>query len=61
MTAQKTQYIRSAPARVPVMVKKGKKLIVSTYITKSGQVKNKYMENPGSHIIKSVKHIRPHG
>lgn len=27
-----------------------------TYTTKSGQVKNKYINNPASHQIKAIKH-----
>lgn len=54
-----TQQVLSASARIPVYLKnkKGKDTrIIMTYTTKSGQVKNKYINNPASHQIKTVKH-----
>jgi len=41
-----TQIVLSAPAR----------LFVGSYITKSGQVKNRYKVNPDSHPIKEITH-----
>lgn len=42
----KKQYVRSAPAKV----------LVGSYKTKSGQVKNRYKANPDSRVIKSINH-----
>ncbi len=44
----RTQYIYSEPQRI----------LVDTYKTKSGQVKNRYRKNPNAKIVKSVKHIK---
>jgi len=54
--SQKIQNILSAPAKVPVMIKKGRKMVHLTRTTKSGQVKNVYEPNPDSKIIKQVRH-----
>ena len=61
MRKSRIQAVRSIAERIPVMIKKGKKIVILTYITKSGQVKNKYMKNPNSVIIRFVKHIQVHG
>ena len=51
-----TQNVLSAPARTPVMVKKGRKMIQLVYTTKSGDVKNKYVDNKSAKVIKHIKH-----
>jgi hypothetical protein len=50
------QQVLSAPAKVLVMKKQGRKMVPAAYITKSGQVKNRYVTNPLSHQIKEIKH-----
>jgi len=54
--SQRIQNILSAPAKVPVMIKKGRKMVQLTKTTKSGQVKNVWEDNPDSKIVKQVKH-----
>lgn len=52
-----TQIVLSAPARVPVMIKKGKKMVQLKYTTKSGDVKMKWMDNPiKPHQVGIIKH-----
>lgn len=51
-----TQNVLSEPARVPVKVKKGRKMVNLVYTTKSGDTKVKYRSNPDSHVIKHIKH-----
>ena len=55
-----TQQVLSSPARIPVMLKdrKGKDTkTIMTYYTKSGQVKNKYIDNPVTpHQVGVIKH-----
>jgi len=41
-----TQTVLSAPAR----------MFMGSYITKSGQVKNRYKDNPRSYPIKKIVH-----
>lgn len=41
-----TQFVLSAPA----------KLFVGTYVTKSGQLKNRYVTNKSSFPIKKITH-----
>jgi hypothetical protein len=53
------QLVLSAPAKLPVMIKKGRKEVQATYTTKSGQVKNKYRANPLAQVIKVIKHKTP--
>jgi len=50
------QNIMSEPAKVPVMIKKGRKMVQLTRTTKSGDVKNVYKPNPDAKIIKQVRH-----
>lgn len=50
------QNVLSAPAKTKVMVRKGKKLVPLTRVTKSGQVKPVYEVNPTARIIKQIKH-----
>ncbi len=50
------QNVMSEPAKKPIMLKKGRKLVKMTYTTKSGQVKVKYEHNPNARIIKQIKH-----
>ena len=52
-----TQQVLSEPAKKPVLVKKGRKLVKMTYTTKSGQVKVKYEKNPNARTIKEIKHV----
>ena len=55
-----TQQVLSAPARIPVMLKnkRGKDTkTIMTYMTKSGKVKNKYIDNPvASRQVGVIKH-----
>lgn len=51
-----TQNVLSAPAKLPVMIKKGRKMVQLTKTTKSGQVKNVYEANPLAKVIKHIKH-----
>lgn len=53
------QTVLSAPAKLPVMIKKGKKEIQLTRTTKSGQVKNVYRANPDARPIKVIRHNQP--
>ena len=55
---QQIQNVLSSPAKVPVMIKKGRKMVQLTKITKSGDVKNVYKKNPDSKIIKQVRHYK---
>ena len=50
------QNVLSAPGRIPVMVKKGRKMVKMVYTTKSGDVKNKYVANKSAKVIKHIKH-----
>lgn len=50
------QNVLSEPARVPVKVKKGRKIVNLVYTTKSGDVKVKYKNNPNARVIKHIKH-----
>lgn len=52
----RVQNVLSAPAKLPVMVKKGRKMVQLTKTTKSGDVRNVYKPNPDAKIIKQVRH-----
>jgi hypothetical protein len=54
------QTIMSAPVRILIMVKKGKKEIPLIKTTKSGDKKKVYKNNPDSKVVKQIKHFRPH-
>ena len=54
------QNVLNAPAKLPVMIRKGRKMVQLTKTTKSGQIKNIYKVNPDSHIIKQIKHKPVH-
>jgi hypothetical protein len=52
-----TQVVLSGPRRVPVMVKKGKKMVQLVYTTKSGDVKKQWRDNPVKpHQVGIIKH-----
>lgn len=53
------QTVLSAPAKLPVMVKKGRKEVQATYVTRSGQVKNLYKSNPLAQPVKVITHKAP--
>jgi len=50
------QNVMSEPARLPVLIKKGREKVQLTRVTKSGQVKNVWKDNPDAKIIKQVRH-----
>lgn len=51
-----TQAVLSAPVKLPVLIKKGRKMVQLTRTTKSGQVKNVYESNPTAKVVKFIKH-----
>lgn len=51
-----TQNVLSAPAKLPVLIRKGRKMVQLTKTTTSGQVKKIYKVNTDAKIIKKIRH-----